>query len=40
MAKAGYRFFLVIEFEGRTVSYGPISPPSKYSLSAKREDHK
>ena len=40
MAEADYRYFLVIEFEDPTVSYGPVSPPSKYSLSAKREDHK
>ena len=40
MAEADYRYLLVIEFKGRTLSYGPIFPPSKKSLRAKREDHK
>ena len=40
MAEADYRYLLVIEFKGRTLSYGPIFPSLKYSLSAKREDHK
>ena len=40
MAEADYRYLLAIEFEGPTVSYGTIFPPSKYSLSAKRENHK
>ena len=40
MAEAHYRYLLVIEFEGLTLSYGPIFPPAKYSLSAKRKDHK
>ena len=41
MAEADYRDLLVNEFEGRTVSYGPIFfCSSKYGPSAKRADHK
>ena len=38
MAEADYRYLLVIEFEGHTVTYGPVF--SHIEVSAKREDHK
>ena len=34
MAEADYRYLLVTQFEGRTVSYGPSFP----SLKGKNED--
>ena len=35
-----YTYFLLAEFEGRTVNYGPRFFPAMYGPSAKRAGHK